>query len=138
MGSSATFVPAAMDGLTHGPKRIFCQTTGVDTIKFQKFISITPQRGGTLMIPTMPPSTKYQTWMTRTPSTHRWKTLRQCRSINWLHSFGTFSTLTGMEIEASWNDWKTLMKIFHDILFRYMDRKIWPTLPIIWQRLLRH
>ena len=138
MGLSATFVPAETDELTHGPKRICCPTIGAGTTKSQKFISITPRIGGTSRIPTMPHSKTYQIWMTQTPSTHRWKIPRQCKSINWLRFFGTFSTLTGMEIEASWNDWKTLMKIFPDILFRFSDRKIWPTLPVIWQQPLRH
>ena len=138
MASSATFVHAEMDGLTHGPRRISCQTTGAGIIKSQKFINTTPHLGGTSKRPTMPQTTMYQTWKTQTPSTRRWKIPRQYRSINWLRCFGTFSTLTGMAIEASGNDWKMPTKIFQDIRFRFMDRKIWPTLLVIWQLPLRH
>ena len=138
MASSDIFGHAAMAGLTHGPKRISCQITGAGITKSPKFILIKTQLGGTSKRPTMSQLIVHQTWMTRILSTRRWKIPHQCRSINWLRSSGTFSTLTGMEIVASWNDWKTLMKIFQDIRFRSMDQKIWPTLLAIWQLQLKH
>ena len=124
-----------MDGSTHGPKRVFCRITGVDITKFPKFLLSKTQLGGISKRTTTSP---HQTWKTRTLSMRRWKIPHRYRSTNWLRFFGTFSTLTGMEIVASWSDWKTLMKIFHDIRFRSLDQKIWPTLPATWQLQLKH
>ena len=138
MASSAIFGHVEMAGLTHGPKRISCQTIGAGIIKSPKFIHITPQLGGTSKRPTMPQPIVHQIWMTQIPFTRRWKIPHPCKSINWLRSFGTFSTLTGMEIGASWNDWKIPKKIFQDIRFRSMDQRIWPTLLVIWQLQLKH
>ena len=124
-----------MDGSTHGPKPVFCQITGVDITKFPKFHLTNPQLGGMSERTT---TFLHLTWKTRILFTHRWKIPHRYRSINWPRCFGTFSTLTGMEIVAFWNDWKTLMEIFHCIRFRFMDQKIWPTLPAIWQPQLKH
>ena len=138
MASSAISGPAEMAGSTHGPKRIYWPTTGAGITKSQKSIQIRPQLGGTPKRPTMPRPIVHQIWTTQTPSMRRWKIPHQCRSTNWPRSFGTFSTLTGMEIEASWNDWKIPKKIFPDIRSRSMDPRTWPTLLVIWQLQLKH
>ena len=135
MGLLATFVLAETDGLTPGPNRIISPITGVVTSIFQKFASIDPPPGGTLKRLRIDHQTMTPAWTIRIRSTHKWKTLPLCRSINLPLSFGTFSTLTGMEIAPSWNDWKLLMKILHGILFRFLDLEIWPTLPVIWRKL---
>ena len=132
MGLLVTFVLAEMDGLTHGLKRTISPITGVGTTISQSFASKTPPLGGTSKKTRMNHPTMTRAWMKRIPSTHRWKILPRCRSISWLLSSGTFSTLTRMETELSWNDWKLLMKILKGILFRFLDLEIWPTLPVIW------
>ena len=134
MGLLVTIVLAEMDGFTHGPKQTISPITGVGTTISQRFASKAPLLGGTSKTPTTTHPTTTRAWMKRTPSTHRWKILPRCRSTNWLRSSGIFSTLTGMETELSWNDWKLLMKILKGIRFRFLDLKIWPTLPVIWRR----
>ena len=136
MGSLVTFVPAETDGLTHGLNQTILPIIGVGTSIFQNFASNDPLLGGTSTRARTNHPTMTRAWMKRIPSTHRWKTLPPCRFINWLLSSGTFSTLTGMETELSWNDWKLLMKILNGILFRFLDLEIWPTLPVIWRKLL--
>ena len=138
MASLATSGHAEMDGLIHGPNRICWPIIGAGITRFQKSIRIKPQLGGTLKRPTMLQPIVYQIWTTQTPSMRRWKIPHPCKFINWPRSFGTFSTLTGMEIEAFWNDWKIPKKIFPDIRSRSMDQKIWPTLLVIWQLQLKH
>ena len=93
MGLSATFVLAETDGLTHGLNRTISPITGVGTSISQKFVSIDPLPGGTLTRPRTNHPTMTRAWMKRIHSTHRWKILPLCRSINWPLSSGTFSAI---------------------------------------------
>ena len=97
-GSLVTFVLAETDGLTHGLNQTILPIIGVGTSISQKFVSNDPLLGGILTRARTNHPTMTRAWMTRIPSTHRWKILPLGRFINWLYSL--------LEHSQHWQGWK--------------------------------
>ena len=138
MGSSATFVLVATDGLTLGINRPNSPTIGAAIFRFQS----SPRReiGTPIMTTLQKAQSQYKNqyknlaWMTPTPSSPMWTLLHHLsRFNNWQPSSGTFSTMTGMPTWQYSNVWRIQMMTSHDIRLRSSRRETWLILPVIWQ-----